>query len=176
MAIERHNTLELTPQMPPCLCRTAADVRNRTAQVQAFRGRVWPLQRPTAPPPPPPPALKKAPVLLVQMDEMEPAVPGRISVRRVLDATAEHFGLTVEALLSDTRKHPLVRRRQIAMFLACRLTGRSLPFVGRVMGGFDHTTILHGKRAIEALLDAGDAATMEAVNAITAQLTGGAHG
>jgi hypothetical protein len=100
------------------------------------------------------------------------AVPGRVTIRAVLEATAAHYGLTVDALLSDTRKQPLVRRRQIAMYVAHRLTGRSYPFIGDKMGGRDHTTILHGVRAVKSLIDAGDVDTVEAVNAIAERLGG----
>jgi hypothetical protein len=140
------------------ICRTADDVRARAAETQAFRARVWPLQRPAASPRP-------APVRTV-----EARPPGRIMVRRVLEVTAEHFSTTVEALVSDSRKRPLVRQRQIAMYVAHQLTGRGLVFIGDKMGGRDHTTVLHGVRAVKALLDAGDADTVEAVNAIVETL------
>jgi chromosomal replication initiator protein len=63
-----------------------------------------------------------------------PASPGRITVRRVLDVTAEHFGTTVDTLLSERRTQSLSRPRQIVMFVARKVTGRSLPFIGRSMG------------------------------------------
>jgi chromosomal replication initiator protein len=124
---------------------------------------------PPAPPPAPEPV---APV--PALAETLPAVPGRITVRLVLETTAEHFGTTVEALVSDSRKQPLCHRRQIAMYVAHRLTGRSLPFIADKIGGRDHTTILHGIRAVKTLLDAGDAETVAAVNVIIEKLTGGA--
>jgi chromosomal replication initiator protein len=101
--------------------------------------------------------------------------PGRITVRRVLDVTAEHFGLTVEHLAVRRRHHKLVHRRQVAMYVARKVTGRSLPFIAEKLGGFDHTTILHGVRTVQARIDAGDAKTISAVNAIVAQVTGGAN-
>jgi hypothetical protein len=155
---------------PPGSCRTAADVRGRTAQVQAFRARVWPLQRPTppAPQPAPEPAALAGPVL----PALSTVLPGRITVRLVLDVTAAHFGVTVEALLSDTRKQPTCHRRQVAMYVAHRLTGRSLVFIGRKFGDMHHTTVLHGVRVVKALVDAGDTETVEAVTAIVEKLTG----
>jgi chromosomal replication initiator protein len=80
-------------------------------------------------------------------------------------------------MLSKRRTQPLCRRRQIAMHVAREMTGRSLPIIGREMGGRDHTTILHGVRTVEDLLDAGDAGTVAAVEAIKELLqgTGGAH-
>jgi chromosomal replication initiator protein len=102
-------------------------------------------------------------------------VPGRISVRRVLEATASHFGTTVDALTSPSRTQPLTRRRQVAMFAARRVTGRSLPFIARHIGRKDHSTILHGVRTVQARLDAGDRETVAAVDQIVEQLTGGAN-
>jgi chromosomal replication initiator protein len=64
--------------------------------------------------------------------------------------TAEHFGTTVDALLSERRMQSLSRPRQIAMFVARKVTGRSLPFIGRRMGDRDQTTILHGWRAVQS--------------------------
>ncbi len=103
-----------------------------------------------------------------------PVAPGRVTVHRALQATAWHYRTTVPAILTRTRKHPTVRQRQVAMYVARRLSGRSLPFIASRMGGWDHTTILHHVRAVEARLDAGDAKTVAAVNAIVAQVTGGA--
>jgi chromosomal replication initiator protein len=109
-------------------------------------------------------------------DNIADTVPGRVTVRRVIEATAGYFGIGVLDLLSDSRKQPLCRRRQIAMYVAKTLTGRSLPFIADKFGGFDHTTILHGVRAVRDRIDGGDAATVEAVNALVEKLTGGAHG
>jgi chromosomal replication initiator protein len=104
-----------------------------------------------------------------------PALPGRITVRRVLEVTAGHFDRTVDALLSERRAQSLSRPRQIAMFVARKVTGRSLPFIGRRMGDRDHTTILHGWRAVQSLIDSGDADTIAAVIRIIEQLTEEAH-
>jgi chromosomal replication initiator protein len=102
--------------------------------------------------------------------------PGKITVARVLATVADHFGTDVAALCSHVRTQPLVRRRQLAAFLAHKLTGRSLVFVGRKIGGRDHTTILNAVRVVQWRLDAGDVAVVDAVNAITERLqVGGAN-
>jgi hypothetical protein len=167
------------------VCRNAADAWARAAHVRTFRMQVWPPQRPAAPPVPPPgpaPALPVFPDLdLVALRTRllalaPPASPGRIAVRRVLETTAEHFGLPVADLLSHSRKRPLCRRRQVAMFVARRLTGRSLPFIAFHMGGRDHTTILHGVRVVQARIQADDGEMIAAVNQIIErlQIAGGA--
>lgn len=54
--------------------------------------------------------------------------------------------ITRADILSTSRKTALVFARQAIMYWTCRLTERTLPEIGRLMGGFDHTTILHGRR------------------------------
>ena len=99
-----------------------------------------------------------------------PATRGRILVRRVIKATAEHFGTTPDDLLSAGRTRLLTRRRQVAMYVARKMTGRSLFFIGRKIGDRHHTTVLHGVRAVRGLLDAGDAEMVAAVGAIVERL------
>jgi len=98
------------------------------------------------------------------------ATRGRILVRRVIKATAEHFGTTPDDLLSARRTRPLIRRQQVAMYVARKMTGRSLFFIGRKIGDRHHTTVLHGVRAVRGLLDAGDAEMVAAVGAIMERL------
>jgi Bacterial dnaA protein helix-turn-helix len=162
---------------------TAADVRVRAAQVRTFRARVWPLQRPAVLPAPTAPALLPVPASQ-DIDALRarllalapPASPCRITVRRVLEVTAGHFSTTVDALLSERRTQSLSHPRQIAMFVARKVTGRkSLPFIGRRMGDRDHTTILHGWRAVQSLIASGDTGAIAAVVQIIEQLTGEAR-
>jgi hypothetical protein len=101
-----------------------------------------------------------------------PVAPGRITVRHVLKVTAEHYGTTRDALVSDRKTQPLVRQRQVAMYVAHEMTGRGLPFIAYYMGNRHHTTILHGVRAVRNLLDAGNAETIAAVVTIMERLRG----
>jgi hypothetical protein len=173
-------------------CPTATDVRMQAAQVRTFRAKAYNAQPPAPTPTPETPVI---PVLVKQLPpdssapaptpaapalvlaEQAPAVRGRISVRRVLEVTAKHFRTTPDDLVAHCRKRPLVRQRQIAMYVAYQVTGHGLPFIGSKIGGRDHTTILHGVRVVEALIDAGDAETATAVDRIIErlQVTGGAH-
>ena len=54
-------------------------------------------------------------------------------------------------MLSLRRSRPLASPRQIAMFLAKKMTTRSLPEIGRRFANRDHTTVMHGVRRIEEL-------------------------
>jgi hypothetical protein len=152
-------------------CPAAVDVWARAANVRAFRAHAWPARKPSAPPP-----LTPETPAFPPLAELPQVLPDRITVRRILQTTAAHFRISVQELVSHERRQPLARRRQVAYYAARRVTGRSLPFIARRMGGRDHTTILHGVRTVQALIDAGDADTIAAVNALVEQLTGGAHG
>ncbi len=55
--------------------------------------------------------------------------------------------VTKAELRSNRRSRHIVFARQAIMYWSARLTNRSLPELGRLMGGMDHTTILHGKKA-----------------------------
>ncbi len=89
----------------------------------------------------------------------------RITVDDIQKATAEHYGLTQQDLLSDRRQRAIARPRQAAMWLCKQLTTRSLPDIGRRFGGRDHTTVIHAVRRIEELkaVDAALAADVEAL-------------
>jgi hypothetical protein len=91
----------------------------------------------------------------------------RIRVIDILCATSDHFRIKKMALLSNRRARGLVRARQVIMYLSKEMTTRSLPEIGRLLGGKDHTTVLHGVRKIAALIAAGDpiAADVEAIRA-----------
>lgn len=72
--------------------------------------------------------------------------PGQ-QTRAIIAEVAARHELTLEQLLSDTRKRHISWPRQEAMYeVAKRRTWMSLPDIGRVFGGKDHTTILHGIR------------------------------
>ena len=74
------------------------------------------------------------------------AVP--ISPGRILAATAESFGVSITDLEGPSRRQPLARARQVAMYLCRELTDLSLPKIGALFGGRDHTTILHGVNTV----------------------------
>lgn len=57
------------------------------------------------------------------------------------------FRITRAELRSNRRDRDLVFARQFVMYWTARLTQHSLPLIGRLMGGRDHTTILHGRHA-----------------------------
>ena len=74
------------------------------------------------------------------------------SIQEVLSTVCEFYAVTALDVISDRRQMDIVRPRQVVMYLARHLTLRSLPTIGRAIGGRDHTTVLHGFRKIERLL------------------------
>lgn len=76
-----------------------------------------------------------------------------VSIADIQKAVAEHYRLRLADMHSPRRARPLARPRQLAMYLAKVLTIHSLPEIGRGFGGRDHTTIIHGIRKIEELLE-----------------------
>jgi chromosomal replication initiator protein len=89
----------------------------------------------------------------------------RVTVQMVQKVVARHNGMSVQQLLERTRRHAIARPRQIAMYLACRLTQASLPDIGQRFGGFDHTTIMYSRDRIAELVakDPAFAAEIETI-------------
>jgi nitric oxide reductase activation protein len=77
---------------------------------------------------------------------------GRITVHRVVEIVAKFFGLSVNDMRSHVRSRQLVYARHIAMYLAREMTPKSLPIIGRELGGRDHTTVMHGHQKIRRLI------------------------
>jgi chromosomal replication initiator protein len=71
-----------------------------------------------------------------------------ITPSSIMAQTATYFGVTIEALCSADRSRVLVNARQIAMYLCRELTDLSLPKIGQLFGGRDHTTVMHANRKI----------------------------
>lgn len=72
------------------------------------------------------------------------------TLKQIVEQTARHFGLRAADLKSGSRRRSVVTARDTAVFLARRLTKKSLQEIGEYLGGRDHTTILHSCRKLEA--------------------------
>ncbi|MEM7119819.1 MAG: chromosomal replication initiator protein DnaA [Pseudomonadota bacterium] len=75
----------------------------------------------------------------------------RVTIEEIQKKVAEHFNIRMADMVSARKQRAIARPRQIAMYLAKRLTSRSLPEIGRKFGGRDHTTVMHGVRKVEQL-------------------------
>lgn len=78
----------------------------------------------------------------------------KVTVEEIQRKVAEHYNIRLSDMIGPKRLRNIARPRQIAMYLAKKLTPRSLPEIGRRFGGRDHTTIMHGVRRIEELMAA----------------------
>jgi chromosomal replication initiator protein len=76
----------------------------------------------------------------------------QISSTAIMTQVADYFAVTVDELCGQSRTHVLVTARQIAMYLCRELTDLSLPKIGQLFGGRDHTTVMHADRKIRQLL------------------------
>ena len=81
-------------------------------------------------------------------DLISPNEPRQITPRRILDATSEMFGFSIDELAGKSRSRPLVTARQIGMYVFRELTDFSYPAIAREFGGRDHTTVIHAVEKI----------------------------
>ena len=80
----------------------------------------------------------------------------RIKIDDILKVVGRHYNVARTDLLSPRRARVVVVPRQIGMYLAKKMTSRSLPEIGRRFGGRDHSTVLHAVRKIEELVKTDD--------------------
>ena len=75
----------------------------------------------------------------------------QVSVENIQRTVAEYYKIKMSDLLSKRRTRSIARPRQVAMALSKELTNHSLPEIGELFGGRDHTTVLHACRKIKEL-------------------------
>lgn len=81
---------------------------------------------------------------------INPDLHREVTPQLIIEIVAEHFQKTPQQLISKSRSSDIVRPRQIAMYLCKNMTGASLAGIGEILGGRDHSTIIHGIEKIEA--------------------------
>ena len=79
-----------------------------------------------------------------------------ITVDKIQNVVSNYFNISLSEMLSQRRSRPLARPRQIAMFLAKKMTTRSLPEIGRRFANRDHTTVIHAVKTITRLSEQDD--------------------
>lgn len=62
---------------------------------------------------------------------------------KIVELVAREWKISVEALLGRDRSHKIAEPRQVAMYLMRKETDASLPQIGEVLGGRDHTTVMY---------------------------------
>ena len=79
-----------------------------------------------------------------------------ITVDKIQNIVSNYFNIALSEMLSQRRSRPLARPRQIAMYLAKKMTTRSLPEIGRRFANRDHTTVIHAVKTITRLSEQDD--------------------
>lgn len=74
----------------------------------------------------------------------------QIGVENIQKTVADFYKIKIADMYSKKRPASIARPRQIAMYLAKEMTQKSLPEIGELFGGRDHTTVLHAVRKIGA--------------------------
>jgi len=71
-----------------------------------------------------------------------------VSVEKVLKSIQKFYHIPIEDLVSRKRNKEVIKPRHVAMYILKNVVGLSYPEIGRELGGKDHTTIIHGCKAI----------------------------
>ena len=79
-----------------------------------------------------------------------------ITVDKIQNVVSNYFNIPLSDMLSQRRSRPLARPRQLAMYLAKKMTTRSLPEIGRRFANRDHTTVIHAVKTITRLSEQDD--------------------
>ena len=115
----------------------------------AYRVEVQPLREP----PPYRPAPRKIDWLFVASQCVEPTPTKRVAIAAIRDCIESFYRLRPGALVGPSRRKKAAHPRQIVMYFAREMTSKSLPDIGRFLGGRDHTTIIHGIRAVQKRIE-----------------------
>lgn len=93
-----------------------------------------------------------------------------LTIEDIQKVVAGHCRIPITDMRSSRRARAVARPRQMAMYLAKKLTPCSLPEIGRRFGGKDHTTVMHAVKKVDALL-VQDPAFRQDMEVLTALLS-----
>ncbi len=77
----------------------------------------------------------------------------QVSLKSISESVSRYCQVSLKDMKSPSRRHSYVQARSLAMYLAKRLSGKSLRVIGQHFGGRDHTTVLHACQKIETAQD-----------------------
>lgn len=101
--------------------------------------------------------LMKCPVTLdttkAVLSDLFRAHDRKVTIEDIQKKTAGFYDIKLSDMLSARRLRSIARPRQVAMYLAKKMTPTSLPEIGRQFGGRDHTTVMHAVRKIDELME-----------------------
>ena len=105
-----------------------------------------------------------------KLPELTARANDRVTIDQVLRHVAEHYGCKVTDLKSPKRHSQITKPRAVAMYLCAKLTGCSLPEIGRGFGGKHHTTVLAARDKIARQIE-GDRALKNEIEAVSQKIT-----
>ncbi len=93
----------------------------------------------------------------------------RVTIEEIQRKVADYFNIRLNDMVSVRRSRIVARPRQVAMYLSKTHTSRSLPEIGRMFGGRDHTTVMHAVKKVEQLCQL-DSSFAEHINVLKRSL------
>ena len=88
-----------------------------------------------------------------------------LTIDDILEKVCQHFGVSQQHVISKSRKRDYVQVRQVSMYLAQKYTKMPASRIGQLIGGRDHSTVIHSCSAIEQRLKL-DKGFVEELNSI----------
>ncbi|MCI5874028.1 MAG: chromosomal replication initiator protein DnaA [Roseburia sp.] len=85
-----------------------------------------------------------------------PDKPKEITPQLIIEVVSEHFQISLDQMISKNRSKDIARPRQIAMYLCKNMTDTPLDSIGALLGGRDHSTIIHGVQKISDEYESDD--------------------
>jgi chromosomal replication initiator protein len=98
---------------------------------------------------------QSSPTVSLAENVLKDAISSRntmVDTAEIISAVCRHFSVSKDEITSNKRKKELIIPRQVAIYLIREQTNKSLSEIGKIMGGKDHTTILHSEKRINKLL------------------------
>lgn len=97
-------------------------------------------------------------------DKINPNAKRAITIDYILEIVADHFGITINDIISKKRSNNIAYPRHICMYLCRTMTGSSFSEIGNKIGARDHSTAMHGNEKIEDLLKENDTNTIQNID------------
>ena len=86
-------------------------------------------------------------------DIVSPNSPARITPENIINVVCDHYSLSIEDIKSPKRNKELSHPRQMIMYLCRSMTNATYKEIASLLGGRDHSTIMHGERTITDLIE-----------------------
>ncbi|GMQ98690.1 MAG: hypothetical protein BMS9Abin17_1214 [Acidimicrobiia bacterium] len=111
--------------------------------------------------------LELATAVLRDIVHLQDAAP--LTADGIISCVSQYYEIQRSELTGPSRRQPLARQRQVAMYVCREHTGLSLPRIGQAFGGRDHTTVMHAVDKVKGLMQT-DKTVYDQVTEITQQL------